>query len=155
MPTLRQQYRREYAAFYDAKYRCTNPNVKRYPDYGGRGIEFRFETFEQFIAEMGPRPDGYQLDRIDNDGHYEPGNVRWTTRTINTRNQRKTRMITYQGKTQSLFDWAEELDMKPNTIAARLAKGLPVDQIFCRTKHQRWNVYGPLPACSRIQPPKV
>jgi hypothetical protein len=77
----------EQIAFRDALRRCTNPNVDNYKDYGGRGIKFLFTSFEQFFAEIGPRPEGMTLDRIDNDGNYEPGNVRWATRSQQRQNQ--------------------------------------------------------------------
>ena len=54
-----------------AKARCNNPNVKSYSDYGGRGIEFKFTSYGEFLDALGPRPLGYTLDRINNDGHYE------------------------------------------------------------------------------------
>jgi hypothetical protein len=70
----------EYTAFHDARQRCTNSNNKRYPQYGGRGIQMKFRSFEEFFAEIGPRPSPeLSLDRIRTDGHYEPGNVRWAT----------------------------------------------------------------------------
>jgi integrase len=69
----------EYRAYYAAKSRCTWTTDANYQDYGGRGIEFRFTSFEQFIAELGPRPAGMSLDRKNNNGHYEPGNVQWST----------------------------------------------------------------------------
>ena len=85
----------EMMAYYSAKRRCTNPAVAGYKDYGGRGIEFRFEKFEDFFAEVGPRPPGkkngmaiYSLDRIKNDGHYEKGNLRWATRSEQMKNSR-------------------------------------------------------------------
>ena len=71
-----------------AKSRCTNKNVAQYKDYGGRGIKFLFKSFEEFLEELGPRPAGYSLDRINNDGNYEPGNLRWITTTIQNINQR-------------------------------------------------------------------
>jgi hypothetical protein len=62
-----------------AKARCTNPKNKDWKHYGGRGIKFLFKSFREFLAHIGPRPAGKTLDRIKNDGHYEPGNVRWAT----------------------------------------------------------------------------
>lgn len=79
----------ERKAFHRAKNRCTNPNNKDWNDYGGRGIQFLFTSFEQFFAEIGKRPAGKTLDRRNNDGHYEPGNVRWATRTEQNLNRRK------------------------------------------------------------------
>lgn len=80
----------EYAIFHSAKQRCCNPNDQGYDNYGGRGIEFLFDSFEQFYAEVGPRPSPkYTLDRIDNNGHYELGNVKWSTRKEQLQNQRK------------------------------------------------------------------
>lgn len=70
---------REYLAYKAAKERCTRPSHWAWKWYGGRGIKFLFESFEQFFAEIGPRPEGKVLNRINSDGHYEPGNVRWAT----------------------------------------------------------------------------
>jgi hypothetical protein len=77
----------EYAAYCQAKARCNNPNHPGYKDYGGRGIRFLFASFAQFLAEVGRRPEGrlpsgmalYSIHRIENDGNYEPGNVKWAT----------------------------------------------------------------------------
>lgn len=83
----------EYRIFRAAKSRCTNPNVKRYKDYGGRGIEFRFASFEEFYEALGPRPSPkHSIDRIDNNGHYEKGNVRWATQVIQNNNQRPKKL---------------------------------------------------------------
>lgn len=79
----------EFKAYNAAYQRCTNQNLRCYKNYGGRGIEFRFSSFEQWWAELGPRPSAkHSIDRIDNDGHYEPGNVRWATGSEQIRNQR-------------------------------------------------------------------
>lgn len=81
----------ELRAYSDAKRRCLNPKNKSYSNYGGRGIEFRFNSFEEWFAELGlkPTPD-HSVDRIDNDGHYEPGNVRWATKTEQQKNRRQS-----------------------------------------------------------------
>ena len=88
----------EYWVYLAARQRCVNPKTRDYKHYGGRGIEFRFTSFRQFIEEVGPRPAGpygsgrwenLTLERINNDGHYEPGNVRWATWLEQSRNKRK------------------------------------------------------------------
>lgn len=80
----------EYQAYCNAKGRCENPNATRYECYGARGIEFQFKDFPQFYKALGRRPKHRSLDRIDVNGNYEPGNVRWATRrqqALNTRRQ--------------------------------------------------------------------
>lgn len=77
----------EYGAYRRAKERCNNPNDPMYHRYGGRGILFLFSSFEEFIGHIGPKPKGLTLDRIDNDGHYEAGNVRWATREQQNENK--------------------------------------------------------------------
>lgn len=78
-----------YGTYNAAKTRCNNKNFAQYKDYGGRGIKFLFESFEQFLKELGEKPSKeYTLDRIDNDGNYEPGNVRWATRKEQNNKQR-------------------------------------------------------------------
>jgi hypothetical protein len=79
----------EYRAYHNARNRCNNPKMKNYFQYGGRGIKFLFASFEQFFAEIGECPTGMVLDRKDNNGHYEPGNVHWVTRPVSMRNRRK------------------------------------------------------------------
>ena len=80
---------REYRSYRSAKSRCNNSKNLAWKHYGGRGIKFLFTSFEQFFAELGTRPENKTLDRINNDGNYEPGNVRWGTRHEQLSNRRK------------------------------------------------------------------
>lgn len=108
-------------------HRCCNPKSPAYGNYGGRGIticnRWRY-SFEAFVADVGERPtDAHTLDRINNDGNYEPGNVRWATRTEQARNTRFNRRITVNGVTKVLQEWANETGISRRTIAARLRRG--------------------------------
>ena len=78
----------EYDSYHAAKNRCNNPNDARFTDYGGRGVQFKFISFEEFMNDIGPRPKGMTLDRKNNDGHYEVGNVRWASPKEQMKNQR-------------------------------------------------------------------
>jgi hypothetical protein len=88
-------YSPEYMAYQNAQQHCTNPKAAKYANYGGRGIEFRFTSFEQWYAELGPRPvtpvgrSVYSVDRKNVNGHYEPGNVRWATKSEQGFNKRR------------------------------------------------------------------
>lgn len=83
------KYTTEYTTWASMIQRCTNPNDQAWKNYGGRGIKVcdRWKSFENFLADMGRRPSGLTIDRVDNDGNYEPGNCRWAT----TKEQRANR----------------------------------------------------------------
>lgn len=91
LTTHGQSHSPEYAAWAIAKQRCLNQNDKDYQKYGGRGIRMCSQwqdSFEAFLAHIGPKPKRTFLDRINNDGHYEPGNVRWATPKVSAANRR-------------------------------------------------------------------
>lgn len=98
--------------------------------YGGQVIPFasRWRSFEVFLSDMGERPEGTTLDRIDTKKGYSPDNCRWTDRTTQARNRRITKMITFRGETKPLAQWAEELGMKYSTLNMRLARGWPIER---------------------------
>ena len=97
----------EYRSYTAAKSRCNNPKCIAWKHYGGRGIKFLFTSFEEFFIELGPRPEGKSLDRKDNDGNYEPGNVKWSTQ----REQMLNRRTFIRGKCMVLSSFSiEELE---------------------------------------------
>lgn len=116
----------EYMSWYGMRQRCLNPNATGYENYGGRGIKVcdRWrESFESFFADVGPRPSpDHSIDRIDSDGHYEPENVRWATRTEQNRNKRGLHMLTVDGETMCLRDWARRTNIDETTLARRVGK---------------------------------
>src|SRR5262249_5553013 len=122
---------KEYSIWWQMVRRCTWPKHQMYSAYGGRGIkvcERWFNNFGNFYAEMGPRPAGCSLDRIDNDGHYEPSNCRWATRKQQNDNKQQTRWLTFNGKTQTLMAWAKELGLPPNSLRNRINDGWDVER---------------------------
>lgn len=120
--------------------RCENPNEQRFNRYGGRGIRVcdRWRTsFEAFLADVGRAPTrAHEIDRIDVNGHYEPGNVRWAKRKQQARNKTTTRFLTLDGRTQSVADWADETGMPYGTLHARLRNGWS-DELAIRTPVKR------------------
>ena len=114
-----------YKIWYDMKRRCTNVNTSRYCDYGGRGIQVcsswdtDFLSFYEWSYANGYKP-GLQIDRIDNDGNYCPENCRWSTQMEQANNTRKNVRWTYNGKTQTIAQWASELGMNPITLRDRV-----------------------------------
>jgi hypothetical protein len=110
--------------------RCTNKNLRGYPQYGGRGITVckRWKAFENFITDMGERPQGTTLDRFpDKNGNYDPSNCRWANATAQANNRRSNRNLTAFGRTQTVTEWAHEAGIKVDTFLKRL-KRMPLDQ---------------------------
>ena len=117
------------------KNRCNNPNEVAYAQYGAVGIKVCDAwnaSFESFFAHMGDCPPGWSIERLDNAKGYEPGNCVWADRTTQNRNRKSVRMLTVQGKTQSVAEWAEERGMSLKTLCTRLANGWPEeDAVLC------------------------
>jgi len=107
--------------------RCTDPHHHAYKDYGGRGIKVceRWLTFENFYADMGDPPQpGMSLDRYpDNDGNYEPGNVRWATKKEQANNRRSSKLLTYNGETRTQAEWEDVHGLRRGQLWERLDRG--------------------------------
>lgn len=110
--------------------RCESPKDKGFKYYGGRGIKVcdRWHDFDNFYTDMGVRPPNMQIDRIDNNGNYEPGNVRWATLPEQTRNRRSNTNLTFAGRTMCLQDWATQVGIGPPTILRRLQRGWSIEK---------------------------
>lgn len=111
--------------------RCYSRKDKYYHLYGGRGIKVceRWKSsFENFYEDMGPRPFKHSLDRIDNDGNYEPSNCRWAKSIIQANNRRSNRKISFNGKIQTISEWGRELGLNKSVIRNRLERGYSVEE---------------------------
>jgi hypothetical protein len=117
--------------------RCYNHKAKNYHNYGGRGIkmleEWRnsFASFEDFCLSNG-WVHGLQIDRIDNDGGYFPGNIRFVTRAENLRNKRTNNMVTFNGETRCMADWSNLLGISESTLWRRFSSGWRVEDAFTK-----------------------
>lgn len=102
--------------------RCENPKAPSYENYGGRGIKVceRWKSFDNFVADMGIRPDGYSIDRIDNDGNYKPSNCRWATTKQQLNNRRNNRVLELNGERKTIAEWADQLGVRWNLIRCRV-----------------------------------
>ena len=132
----------EYKIWDSMVQRCTNPKDTGYAGYGGRGIKICHQwltEFMVFLSDMGPRPSStHSLDRVDNNGNYEPGNVRWATRKEQERNKRNNHLITIGSTTKCLSAWAEETGIEFNALSQRLRRGWTAEEaVFTPVKVYR------------------
>lgn len=125
---------RTYTSWYSMKQRCDCPNRPKYEHYGGRGISYdpKWSEFENFLKDMGERPFGMSLDRIDIDGNYNRENCRWSTQYEQNINRRDTSMLTYNGITKPRIEWAKEFNINHETLRKRLRVGLSVEEALTR-----------------------
>lgn len=111
--------------------RCSNPNNKSFPDYGGRGIEVdsRWCSFLNFVEDMGIRPEwASSVERVDNSRGYEPGNCKWSTPEEQANNRRSNHLLTHGGVTQSISRWARQVGLKPQTLGKRISSGWSIEK---------------------------
>ncbi len=128
-----------YRSWIAMKSRCCNPNHADFPRWGGAGItvcERWRHSFEAFLADMGERPSKrHSIDRTDNSRGYEPGNCRWATGQEQQRNTRQNHLITFNGETKCLIQWATELSMSPEVLSSRLKRGWPLQRAMTEPCH--------------------
>jgi hypothetical protein len=110
--------------------RCSATSGPYFVKYGARGISIcrRWRSFAAFLKDMGERPPDKTLDRIDNDGNYEPGNCRWATKSEQARNRRSTRLLEFRGALRPLIEVAEMIGITDNALRLRLYRGLSVEE---------------------------
>lgn len=128
---------RTYTSWHSMKKRCTNPDSHCYHRYGGRGITFcnHWSIFENFLKDMGIRPIGRTLDRIDPNGNYEPSNCRWSTQSEQCRNRCNNRRLTLHSQTKSVKDWCKIYATSVTTFYRRTNAGM--NEIDALTKPSR------------------
>lgn len=115
-----------YKSWEAAKRRCYNPNQPCFKNYGGRGIQMCDEwrnDFAAFLRDMGERPEGHTLDRVDPNGHYEPGNCRWASLTEQANNCRSNHLLTVNGETHTIAEWERLRGFRPGTLKRRILLG--------------------------------
>jgi hypothetical protein len=131
----------EYRTWLAMKQRCSNPRDKEYSHYGGRGITVCDQwkiSFDSFLTDMGKRPPGAWLDRIDNNRGYSPDNCRWVTPKESSRNFSRNVCITWNNTTRCLAEWADVLGFNYQTIYNRLfAYGWPIEKAFTTPVHSK------------------
>jgi hypothetical protein len=132
-----------YAIWKQMRQRCHNPNHPYYASYGGRGIQVceRWrESFSAFVEDMGPRPsEAYSLDRIDNNGDYEPNNCRWATKQEQSKNRSGRRLLTARGETKMISEWAAELGVRIGLLDGRLRRGWSEEAAVLTPLLRTWN----------------
>lgn len=120
--------------------RCYSPKHPSFVRYGSRGIavcERWRESFAHFFADMGPAPEGATLERIDNAKDYAPDNCKWASRKEQANNRRSNRLLTHDGVTLNITQWAERLGWPKGTIASRLKYGWPVERVLTEQPRHR------------------
>lgn len=120
--------------------RCLNKKDKNFKDYGGRGITIckRWDSFTNFLADMGERPVGETLERKDNNGNYEPDNCRWATTEEQHYNTRANHLLTYRGETMCTAAWAKKLGINQTSMRLRVKYGFTGEKLFHKGRLPTW-----------------
>lgn len=121
---------KEYRAWLGLRKRCNNKNSFDYPQYGGRGITVceRWDSFENFLSDMGRAPEGCSIDRIDVNKGYSPENCRWADAITQARNKTNNRFLSANGMIKTLAEWAELSGTSRNNIHKRIVRGWSTEQ---------------------------
>lgn len=131
----------EYNIWCSMKQRCTDPKLKAFPHYGGRGIKVCsrwLESFENFYEDMGERPKGKSLDRLDNEGNYEKDNCAWRSRIEQANNKRSNVYYLYQGESKTMPEWARKFGISIGALATRLGRlGMTIEQALNHVKNSK------------------
>lgn len=148
----------EYKTWDCMKSRCTNPNDKRFKYYGGRGIKVCEEwmsSFSLFYDHIGPKPtEKHTLDRINGNLGYEPGNVRWATISEQNNNSRNNHNITFNGKTQNIQRWSEDLCVARDIIYDRIIRsGWSIEKALSTPVRHKKSSQSQAPKSSKSSPP--
>lgn len=128
-----------FAVWQSMKARCENPKNHTFERYGGRGISVcpRWQVFTNFVADMAPRPDGMTIERIDNDGNYEPENCRWATRKEQANNTRRNRVFQTTLGRMTIAQIADRTGLTVNAVNYRIKRGLTGDALLA-PRRQGW-----------------
>lgn len=132
----------EYRAWRAMKQRCLNPRDQGYANYGGRGIGTcqRWDSFVLFLEDMGPRPSRlHSLERLSNNGNYEPSNCAWATKKEQCNNQRRSRRIEFNGVIKTLAEWSDATGLNYGTLRKRLRNHWPVEAMLTTPADMRFS----------------
>ena len=131
MWTRKAKYRSPtHVTWYSMIRRCDSPNVKEYRNYGARGISYdpEWADFNKFLRDMGERPSGMTLDRINVNGNYTRNNCRWADKKTQSNNRRNNIYITYRGETKTRAEWNRIAGLPAEVLAWRLNNGWSMDR---------------------------
>lgn len=138
-PLLRSSANPTYLSWKTMRARCLNVNDPYYKDYGGRGIgiDASWDEFERFVRDMGMRPEGMTLDRIENSRGYSKSNCQWSNATYQGRNKRNSRYIEFNGSRKTLIEWSEVANCSYTALQYRLRVGWSIEEALSGERYTR------------------